>query len=74
MEKRISPWISKKIVEYIGEPEPTLTEFICNKVMYMYMHIKFVTTNIFHVCVVIKVYLCKLYISVWIISCAANNK
>ena len=32
MEKRVSPWINKKIVEYIGEPEPTLTEFICNKV------------------------------------------
>ncbi|XP_011410501.2 PREDICTED: RNA-binding protein 25-like [Amphimedon queenslandica] len=31
MEKRVSPWINKKIVEYIGEPEPTLTEFICNK-------------------------------------------
>ena len=32
MEKRIGPWINKKIVEYIGEEEPTLTEFICNKV------------------------------------------
>lgn len=32
MEKRVSPWINKKIVDYIGEPEPTLTEFICNKV------------------------------------------
>ena len=32
MEKRVAPWIDKKIVEYIGEPEPTLTEFICNKV------------------------------------------
>ena len=28
----MGPWINKKIVEYIGEPEPTLTEFICNKV------------------------------------------
>ena len=33
MEKRVSPWINKKIVEYIGEPEPTLTDFICNKVL-----------------------------------------
>ena len=32
MEKRIGPWINKKIVEYIGEEEPTLTDFICNKV------------------------------------------
>ncbi|GIY06696.1 hypothetical protein CDAR_578031 [Caerostris darwini] len=33
MEKRIRPWINKKIVEYIGEEEPTLVEFICSKVM-----------------------------------------
>ncbi|XP_035687848.1 RNA-binding protein 25-like isoform X2 [Branchiostoma floridae] len=33
MEKRVKPWINKKIVEYIGEEEPTLTEFICQKVM-----------------------------------------
>jgi len=32
MEKRIQPWITKKIVEYIGEEEPTLVEFICSKV------------------------------------------
>ena len=32
MEKRIGPWINKKIVEYIGEEEQTLTDFICNKV------------------------------------------
>ena len=32
MEKRIQPWISKKILEYIGEEEPTLVEFICSKV------------------------------------------
>lgn len=30
VEKRISPWINKKIVEYIGEEEPALTEFIIN--------------------------------------------
>lgn len=29
MEKRIKPWVVKKIVEYIGEEEPSLTEFIC---------------------------------------------
>ena len=28
----MGPWINKKIVEYIGEEEPTLREFICNKV------------------------------------------
>ena len=33
MDKRIKPWITKKIVEYIGEEEPTLTEFICQKVV-----------------------------------------
>ncbi len=33
MERRIKPWINKKIVEYIGEEEPTLTDFICQKVM-----------------------------------------
>jgi RNA-binding protein 25 len=33
MERRIKPWVNKKIVEYIGEEEPTLTEFICQKVM-----------------------------------------
>lgn len=33
MEKKIRPWINKKIVEYIGEPEPTLVDFICSKVL-----------------------------------------
>ena len=33
MERRIKPWVNKKIVEYIGEPEPTLVEFICSKVL-----------------------------------------
>lgn len=33
MEKRIRPWVNKKITEYIGEPEPTLTDFICTKVL-----------------------------------------
>ena len=33
MEKRIKPWVNKKISEYIGEPEPTLVEFICSKVL-----------------------------------------
>ncbi|KAK2707802.1 RNA-binding protein 25-like isoform X2 [Artemia franciscana] len=33
IEKRIRPWINKKIVEYIGEPEPVLVEFICTKIM-----------------------------------------
>ncbi|XP_067119805.1 RNA-binding protein 25 isoform X2 [Centruroides vittatus] len=33
MERKIKPWINKKIVEYIGEEEPTLVEFICSKVL-----------------------------------------
>ncbi|CAF3980399.1 unnamed protein product [Rotaria magnacalcarata] len=33
MEKRIKPWVTKKIVEYIGEEELTLTEFICSSIM-----------------------------------------
>ncbi|XP_033626788.1 RNA-binding protein 25-like isoform X2 [Asterias rubens] len=33
MERRIKPWINKKIVEYIGEEEATLTEFICSKLL-----------------------------------------
>ncbi len=33
MERRIRPWVNKKIAEYIGEPEPTLTDFICSKVL-----------------------------------------
>lgn len=32
MDKRIRPWINKKIIEYIGEPEPTLVDFICSKI------------------------------------------
>lgn len=32
MEKRIRPWINKKIVEYIGEEEATLVDFVCSKV------------------------------------------
>ncbi len=31
MEKRIKPWINKKISDYIGEEEKTLLEFICQK-------------------------------------------
>ncbi|CAF1128423.1 unnamed protein product [Adineta steineri] len=33
MEKRIKPWVTKKIVEYIGEEEATLTDFICTSIM-----------------------------------------
>jgi len=33
MERRVKPWINKKIVEYIGEEEPTLCGFICSKVL-----------------------------------------
>lgn len=32
MDKRIKPWINKKIVEYIGEEEQSLNDFICTKI------------------------------------------
>ena len=32
VKNRIKPWVNKKIVEYIGEEEPTLVDFICDKV------------------------------------------
>lgn len=33
MERRVRPWINKKIIEYIGEEEPTLVDFVCSKVL-----------------------------------------
>ncbi|KAL7675998.1 hypothetical protein ACOME3_002257 [Neoechinorhynchus agilis] len=33
MQGRIQPWIEKKIVEYIGEEEKTLVEFISQKIL-----------------------------------------
>ncbi|XP_068593386.1 RNA-binding protein 25b [Cebidichthys violaceus] len=33
MERRVRPWINKKIIEYIGEEEATLVDFVCSKVM-----------------------------------------
>lgn len=33
MERRIKPWINKKISDYIGEEEKTLLEFICKKLL-----------------------------------------
>lgn len=32
MDRRIRPWINKKIIEYIGEEEATLVDFVCSKV------------------------------------------
>lgn len=32
MEQRVQPWINKKICEYIGEEEPSLVSFICEKI------------------------------------------
>lgn len=32
MERWIRPWINKKIIEYIGEEEATLVDFVCSKV------------------------------------------
>ena len=31
MEKRIIPWIKKKLIEIIGEDEPTLVEFVSTR-------------------------------------------
>lgn len=33
MERRVRPWINKKIIEYIGEEEATLVDFVCSKVL-----------------------------------------
>lgn len=33
MDRRIKPWINKKIIEYIGEEEATLVDFVCSKVI-----------------------------------------
>ena len=32
MEQRLRPWVDKKIREYIGEEEPSLVGFICDKI------------------------------------------
>ena len=32
IDRRIRPWVNKKIVEYIGEEEPSLVDFMCTKV------------------------------------------
>ncbi|KAK0409674.1 hypothetical protein QR680_004686 [Steinernema hermaphroditum] len=32
VKNRIRPWVSKKILEYIGEEEQSLVEFVCEKV------------------------------------------
>lgn len=32
MDGRVRPWINKKISDYIGEEEPSLVTFICEKI------------------------------------------
>lgn len=32
VKAKIEPWVKKKIIQFIGEEEPTLVEFICTKV------------------------------------------
>lgn len=32
IEGRLKPWVNRKITEFIGEPEPTLVDFVCSKV------------------------------------------
>lgn len=41
MERRIRPWINKKIIEYIGEEEATLVDFVCSKVNTVFFQIPF---------------------------------
>ncbi|XP_028409623.1 RNA-binding protein 25-like [Dendronephthya gigantea] len=33
IDRRIRPWVNKKIVEYIGEEEPSLVDFMCTKLL-----------------------------------------
>lgn len=33
IRKKVQSWINKKIIEYIGEPEPTLVDFISSKLL-----------------------------------------
>ncbi|XP_022668125.1 RNA-binding protein 25-like isoform X2 [Varroa jacobsoni] len=33
MVKRVRPWVNKKVIEYIGDEEATLVDFICSKIM-----------------------------------------
>ncbi|TKR57446.1 hypothetical protein L596_030712 [Steinernema carpocapsae] len=33
VKSRVRPWVTKKIVEYIGEEEASLVDFVCDKVM-----------------------------------------
>lgn len=47
MERRVRPWINRKIIEYIGEEEPTLVDFVCSKVatvsiLYCFFRLKFI--------------------------------
>lgn len=32
IQSRVRPWVSKKISDYIGEDEPTLVDFVCEKI------------------------------------------
>lgn len=32
IEKRLKPWINRKISDYIGDEEPSLVSFICEKI------------------------------------------
>lgn len=46
MERRVRPWINKKIIEYIGEEEPTLVDFVCSKVLtWCFCTLNFVQTG-----------------------------
>lgn len=33
IKKKLQSWINKKMIEYIGEPEQSLVEFICSKLL-----------------------------------------
>ena len=50
VDRRIRPWVNKKIIEYIGEEEMTLTDFICSKVRYCVIsHSNFQTIHVFDI-------------------------
>lgn len=45
MERRVRPWINKKIIEYIGEEEATLVDFVCSKVLITLQPLKIVSCS-----------------------------
>lgn len=61
MDRRIRPWINKKIIEYIGEEEATLVDFVCSKVSYYPLKFicifKLVVLNCWACCSLVNIFL-----------------